>query len=269
MWTPTTRQQHSRQGLRYQTDLTDREWDLLEPRLPGPRGCGRRRAWSLRELVNAMFYVLRSGCAWRLLPKDFPPYTTVYRWFAEWRKAGLWQNVSQALREADRCRIRRKATPTGAIMDSQSVKTTEARGPRGYDAGKRVKGRKRQVLVDTDGPLLVVLVQPADEQDCNGAVPLLRAAQKQLPSLKLVFADAGYDKERVFEASSIAVEIVRKPPGQKGFAVQPRRWVVERFLAWISRNRRLARDFEALVTTAEAFLYAAATMLLRRRMARC
>ena len=149
------------------------------------------------------------------------------------------------------------------------MKPSEAGGPRGYDAGKRVKGRKRQVLVDTDGRLLSALVQPADVQDCNGAVSLLSTAQTQLPTLELVWADAGYDKERVFKASTIVVEIVRKTPGQTGFAVQPRRWVVERFLAWISRNRRLARDFEALVASAEAFLYAAATMILLRRLARC
>jgi len=168
----------------------------------------------------------------------------------------------------DRERVGRDASPTGAIIDSQSVKTTEAGGPRGYDAGKKINGRKRHALVDTDGRSLVLEPHPASVQDRDGGGPLLRASRGAFPFIKKVFADSGYAGDRVAKATVIAVEIVRKSPDQVGFAVQPRRWVVERFFAWIGRNRRLAKDFEATVDSARAFLYAASVMLLVRRLAR-
>ena len=161
MWTPTTRRHHSRTGLRYASDLTDAEWALLEPLLPPPRDHGRPRAWPLREVVNAIFYVMRSGCPWRLLPSDFPPWRTVYRWFAAWRDAGLFERVNHALVMADREGAGRQASPTAAVIDSQSIKTTESGGPRGYDAAKKVLGRKRHALVDTDGRALVIVPHPA------------------------------------------------------------------------------------------------------------
>lgn len=268
MWTPTTRKHYSRRMERYQSDVTDAEWRVIEPHLPAARRLGRRRAWPLREIINAIFYVMRSGCPWRQLPTDLPPWSTVYRWFAAWRDDCLFERINHALVMADRERAGREASPSAAIIDSQSVKTTEAGGPRGYDAGKKVKGRKRHALVDTDGRALLLEPHPADIQDRDGGRALLKVSRPFFPFIERVFADAGYVGQRVATATSIIVDIVAKLPDQIGFAVLPRRWVVERFFAWIGRNRRLAKDFEATVDSARAFLYAASVMLLSRRIAR-
>lgn len=268
MWTPTTRQQYSRGTIRYQTDLTDEEWQVISPHLPPAKATGRPRAWPLREIVNAIFYVLRGGIAWRLLPSDLPPWSTVYRWFVTWRDTGVFERINHALIMADRERVGREPSPSAAIIDSQSVKTTEAGGPRGYDAGKKVNGRKRHALVDTDGRGLLVEPHPANIQDRDGGGPMLAASRGLFAFIERVYADTAYDHQRVTDATTILVEIVRKLPGQVGFAVLPRRWVVERFFAWINRNRRLAKDFEATIASARAFLYAASIMLLVRRLAR-
>ena len=268
MWTPTTREQHIRKTNRYQTDVTDEEWRVIEPHLPAASCTGRPRSWPMREIVNGIFYVMRSGCTWRLLPSDLPPWGTIYRWFATFRDEARFEKINHALVMLDRERIGRHASPTGAIIDSQSVKTTEAGGPRGYDAGKKINGRKRHALVDTDGRGLVLEPHPASIQDRDGGGPLLCTSRRIFPFIQRVFADSGYAGEKVAKATAIAVEIVRKNPDQVGFAVQPRRWVVERFFAWIGRNRRLAKDFEATINSARAFLYAASVMLLVRRIAR-
>ena len=268
MWPPTTRQQHIRETNRYQTDVTDEEWHMIGPYLPAAKSMGRPRAWPMREIINGIFYVMRSGCPWRLLPSDLLPWSTIYRWFATFRDEGRFEKINHALVMLDRERIGLQCSPTGAIIDSQSVKTTEAGGPRGYDAGKKINGRKRYALVDTDGRGLVLEPHPASIQDRDGGGPLLRASRGVFPFIQRVFADGGYAGEKVATATLIAVEIVRKNPDQIGFAVQPRRWVVERFFAWIGRNRRLAKDFEATTDSARAFLYAASVMLLVRRIAR-
>ena len=268
MRTPTTREQHSRKALRYQTDLADAERVAIEALLPPACRTGRPRAWPMREIINAIFYVMRAGCPWRLLPSDFPPWQTVYRWFARLRDDRCFEKINHLLVMMDREGSARHASPSGAIIDSQSVKTTGAGGPRGYDAGKKIAGRKRHALVDTDGRGLLLEPHPADIQDRDGGAALLSVSRDSFPFIVKAFADSGYAGNMVAKATVIAVEIVRKSPDQIGFAVQPRRWVVERFFAWINRNRRLAKDFEATIDSARAFLYAASVMLLVRRIAR-
>jgi len=268
MWTPTTRDQHSRAGLRYGSDLTDGEWAIIAPFMPPPAKTGRPRRWPMREIVNAIFYVLRSGCAWRLLPKDFPPMTTVYGWFLRFRRQGVFATINHHLVMQDREQAGREASPTAAVIDSQSVKTTEAGGPRGYNAGKKIKGRKRHAMVDTDGRPLVIQTHAADIQDRDGAVPLLKASRASFPFVEIAFADGAYNADRVKDATPITIDIVKKIAHQVGFQVLPRRWVVERTFAWLNRNRRLAKDFEATIDSAATFLYAASVMLLTRRLGR-
>ena len=226
MWTPTSRAHHSRAGLRYGGDLTNAEWAILEPFLLPPCCCGRRRKWPIRRIVEAIFYVLRGGIGWEMLPDEFPPHSTVYRWFARFGDDGIWETINHHLVMRDRERAGREASPSAGVLDSQSAKTAEAGGPRGFDAGKKIKGRKRNALVDTDGRALKLQVGPADIQDRDGAVPLLQASRAPFPFVERVFADSAYAGERVATATRITIEIVRKIDGQVGFQVHRRRRVV-------------------------------------------
>ena len=224
MWPPPPVRHHSRAGLCYETDLTDAEWAVIGPLMPGPASCGRPPIWTMREILNAIVYVLRGGIAWRLIPKDLLPRSTAFGYCARWRDEGLFVSINHQLVMADRERVGREASPSAAVLDSQSVKTNESGGPRGYDAGKKVKGRKRQALVDTDARALILDPQPANVQDRDGAVPVLRLSRRSFPFISKAFADAGDTGDKPATTTIVTIEIVRKPPNQIGFVVHPRRW---------------------------------------------
>ena len=271
VWTEITRPRYCCDALRYTSDLTDGEWAVLEPNL-SPCRLGRPWRHDRRTILNAILYIVSAGCQWRALPKDFPPRSTVQACFYRWRNDGTWAWINARLVASARRALGREEAPSVGIIDSQSVKTTESGGPRGRDAGKRIDGRKRHIVTDTEGFLLATLVHGADIQDCHGAVPLLKQLRRAFPKLGHIFADRVYRGQQLLDAledcGRWTIEIVQRPAGVKGFQLLPRRWVVERTFAWLGRNRRLAKDFEATIESATAWLLVANIKLLSRRLAR-
>jgi transposase len=257
-WTEITRAQYCRDDLEYASDLRDREWALIAPLMPERKRLGRPRRTDLRRVMEAILYIVTTGCQWRQLPRHFPPFTTVQGYFYRWIREGRWEAINHILVILSREQDGRDATPTTGIIDSQSVKTAENGGPRGYDAGKKIKGRKRHIATDTLGHVVAAVVHPADIQDRDGA-PLVAARIRSLfPWLRHLIGDGGYAGEKLrgalAELGRWTIEIVKRSDRAEGFVVLPKRWIVERSFAWLGRCRRLTRDVETTISSSHAWL---------------
>ena len=255
----------------YDTDLTDDQFALLEPFLPQPKRMGRPPA-DLRAVLNAIFYLVRTGCQWRLLPHGFPPWSTVHTWYRRWRRDGTWQRINEILRQQTRRQAGRNPSPRASAADSQSVKTTPQGGVKGFDNGKKVQGRKRHIWVDSMGLLLAVLVTAADVHDSRGGCDLFHSrAWEDLPRLEVVYTDshytAAYLDEEVFSWSPFRRVVVSRPAEAEGFVKLPQRWVAERTFAWLYRSRRLSKDYERAPESSEAMVRVSMIHLMLRRLA--
>jgi transposase len=258
---------------RYATDLTDAEWELIKPVIDTPQtGRGRRRTVDLRAVANGLLYKLRTGCQWLLLPRDFPPPSTVSYYFQQWRKNGRLQRLNDQLRRATRPQHGRDPEPSAGIMDSQSAKSAPGVALQiGYDGGKKVKGRKRHLLVDTEGFLIDAVVTAANVSDQAGAKQLCAVAQARCPRLAHLFADSAYGGTLLAWVQTTCgwtLEIVKKLTDAPGFHVQPRRWVVERSIAWLTRNRQLSKEYDHDPGSSEGWLYLASIRVLLGRLTR-
>jgi putative transposase len=251
----------------YPTDVTDEQWRLIAPLLPRARPGGRPRSVDLREVLNGVLYVVRGGVPWRMLPHDLPPWGTVHFYYRCWRLDGTWEAILEALRTRLRHADGRARSPSAAVVDSQTVRPASG-GEKGYDAGKRTPGRKRHIVVDTMGLLLAVVVHSASVQDRDGVKLVTAGIKARFPRLKLIWADAAYEAAVGWakQFGRFVLEMVRRPAGQKGFVLLPRRWVVERTFAWLMNCRRLARDYERLTESSEAMVRVAAIHPMLKRL---
>jgi putative transposase len=267
---------HKKSGAtakRYPSDLTRTQWRRLKPLLPAAKPGGRPRAVDLREILNGIFYIARGGCAWRMMPKDLPIWSTCYDYFRKWRNDRTWSTINDALRTQVRHRHQRQKSPSMGIIDSQSVKTTEQGGPRGIDAHKKVNGRKRHLVVDTLGMVMAAVVHSAGIQDRDGAKLVLNKLLGRFPRLKKILADAIYNGGIADWAKEIGgwiLELVRRPEAEtkegKKFKVLKWRWLVERTFAWLGRYRRLSKDYERTEESSASWIYIAMTHLMLRRL---
>ena len=255
----------------YPSDLTDSQWHYIEPLVPEAKPGGRPRELEMRAVINAILYIVVGGIQWRMLPKEYPKWQSVYYYFRTWRKDGTWQRIHDTLRAQVRQKAGRHKHPTAGSLDSQSVKSTAIAGERGYDKGKNVNGRKRHVLVDTLGLILAIVVTPASVQDRDGAKQLLQQLSGPTKKLRLIWVDGAYRGQLldwVLAHCRFRLQVILRSDQQKGFVVLPRRWVVERTFSWLNHHRRLSKDYEVLPPSSEAMIHIAMIRIMVRRLAR-